>query len=132
MHLSARVHHEKGPIGPIGLYDASTGREWPQEAVNRFVVGRIYGNYDNAQTSLHLGLAYKGFTNVTSTELERFWTFISCNTTLLHLWGHKTSKDPEVKKVLDDIKTVVDEARMNSPTLKAISEVKGEVEMVDA
>lgn len=126
MHLTARMNHKKEPIGPIGLYDPSTGREWPQEAVTRFVVGRIYGNYDNTQTCLHLGLAYKNFTNVTKPELERFWTFIVSNTTLLHLWGHKTSKDAEVKKVLFDIKRVLDEARMDSPTMKAISEVEGE------
>lgn len=95
----------------LELYDASTGRNWLREAIDRFVVGRIHGSYDWAQICLHLSLAYSNFTDITSDELQRFWNNILPRTTIITWWSYKNADDSEVRKVLDDITVLMEEAQ---------------------
>lgn len=94
---------------PTGLYDASSGRIWPLEAVNRFVVGRMYGSYDFDQSCLHLDLAYEGFASLTSAELLRFWNVVVTNSPIFSSWNNKSPEDTKVKEVLEDIKALMED-----------------------
>lgn len=96
-----------------GLYDASSGRIWTYEAVDRLVVGMIYGSYgshDLTLSSLHIGLAFHGFAGLTDAELLNFWDVVIINSLSFVWWNNRSPQDAEVKKVLDDIKNVFDDA----------------------
>ena len=93
------------------LYDASTGRAWPREAADRFVVGCIHGSYDLTQSCLHLGLAYESFADVTETELQGFLDDVLPLTSILLEWSSRDDEDSEVQRLLEDIKTLMNEAQ---------------------
>lgn len=96
---------------PRGLYDASTERFWPKEAVDRFVVGRIWGPYDYPETCVHLSLGFDGFASITEKELQYFWSALFNHTTILQYWSPRSHGDWEVEDVLEDIDSLMAEAR---------------------
>lgn len=99
------------PREPIELYDAFTGRSWPRKAVDLLVVSRIHGAYSWTQTSVHLVLFSKEFTDLTASELERFWNDLLPKTNILRWWSSRTPKDAAVKKVLKYIEMKMDNAQ---------------------
>ena len=93
------------------FYNPSTGRDWPPEAVDRFLVGRIHGPYDLAQTCVHLRRAYESFADITVTELQRFWDTVLPSPGNLFYWSSRLPEDPKLQKVLRDIKVLLEEEK---------------------
>lgn len=92
------------------ILDTFTGRKWPRQAVERLLVGRLYGSCDWDLTSIHLGLAYENFADLTIPELQRFWNDILPRTGYPHVYSTRTREHPRVKMVLEDIKALLDDA----------------------
>lgn len=92
------------------LYNASSERIWTYEAVDRLIVGMMYGSYDLYLSSLHISLAYHGFTGLTDGELSNFWDVAIVDSPAFVWWDNMGPQDAEVLRVLDDIKDVLDGA----------------------
>lgn len=96
---------EKLAVRPetLELFITFRGRVWSRQAMDRFIVGRIYGPYDLKESALHLGLANQTFISVTATELEHFWTDAVPALNIFHWWNTKHAEDPDVKRVLEEV-----------------------------
>lgn len=100
---------EPSSLKPGELCDPSTGRIWPCEAIDRFIIGRMHGDYDLDQTVLHLSFVYRDLANVTVLELEKFWNAVLSCTSQFHDWSSRSHEDLEVRQVLIDIKKLLDQ-----------------------
>lgn len=92
--------------------DPDTGRVWPPHLLDRFIVGHIHGPYDFRQSCLHLGLADSSFIDMTKEELHHLWNTILIYNPIHPFWARKSSQDAEVKRVLQDIKTLMVDAQL--------------------
>lgn len=95
------------------LLDPSTMRLWPGQAIDRYVVGRMYRGYDFNDSCLHLRLAFSDFANICNAELLNFEHHVLAATNIVQRWRCKTSADDEVQRVLRDItQTILVQIRM--------------------
>lgn len=90
------------------IYIASTKRHWPGGAIDRFVIGRMYGGYNLTASCRHLRLAYDYFADITTAELDNFWNLHLAKTNIIERWSSKNYGDFEVNRVRGDIaKTIL-------------------------
>lgn len=99
---TANKNQSIGPQTPE-LFVTSTMRRWSGEAIDRFVLARMYGSYDLKDSCLQLRLAYSDFDDITEAELQHFENHVLAKTDILRRWRSKTCEDDEVLKVLGDI-----------------------------
>lgn len=81
------------------VYVASTKRHWPGGAIDRFVIGRIYGGYNLTASCHHLRLVYDRLADITNAELDNFWNFDLAKTNIIQWWSSKNHGDVEVNRV---------------------------------
>lgn len=132
--MNHRTRPQQGPFRPCIAVDPYTGRVWPPQLIDRFIVGLLHGSYIFPQTCVHLYTADESFVNVTEEELRRFWDILTMTSTIYFFWKHKSSEDAEVKKVLQDIDTLMDDALMDvtlsDESLKYYNEHPDELENI--
>ncbi|MCJ1466233.1 hypothetical protein MMC07_004852 [Pseudocyphellaria aurata] len=93
---------------PCDLLDPSTGRLWPYEAIDHFIIGRIHGEYDWWQTWIH-SMIFDDFDSTTKAELRGFWMNTLSNSKIRLWWSLQDPNDPAVKQVLDEIDVVLND-----------------------
>lgn len=63
-------------------------------------------------------MAEESFVNVTDEELRRYWNRVLMRSTVYFFWKFKGPEDAEVKKVLQDIETLMDDASMEDTLIE--------------
>lgn len=84
-------------------------RVWSSDAIDRFVIGRMYKPYTLDESAVYLRLKYRDFANVTPAELEDFEQNYLASTNIFEHWRAKGERnawgerDARVDLVLGDI-----------------------------
>lgn len=93
--------------------DDRTGRSWTANAIDEFIVGRIYGGYDLNQIQLYLTFNNSSLVGITPNELDDFWNteLVDPNRTLIAYWTLREIADPEVQRVLNRVNLYLGQAQ---------------------